>query len=295
MNLPDRYAAMAARAALYHGTANWGYAGIVLIVLWFGFMIMFTSLFNLWSMSPAVAVDPTLIDTFYEGSTPAAVGWSLATFGIYTWLLLMLMYGLHSLGIRALLGATGPACREFARVSLYLLPIYAITVLPSIFLPEAQQQYSLSQWLPLMLPLLPLLFVQISAEEFVFRGYLQSHLAALSNHPLVWIGIPSALFGLIHYDPLSPSYSAWAYVFWAGALGFVCADLTARSGTLGPALAVHFVNNIGAMFILAADDWLYGAALFVWPTNGEAWVPWIPYEALFLGTVWLAARLAIRR
>jgi hypothetical protein len=58
---------------------------------------------------------------------------------------------------------------------------------------------------------------------------------------------------------------------------------------------VHFVNNIGALVILAADDWLYGAALFVWPTYGLAWEPFIPYEALMLFTVWLTARLALRR
>jgi membrane protease YdiL (CAAX protease family) len=166
---------------------------------------------------------------------------------------------------------------------------------PSLLMPEAEQQFELSTWLLMLPAILPLLFVQISAEEFIFRGYLQSHLAALTANPIVWIGVPSFMFGLIHYSPDDTAYSAWIYVIWAIGLGLVCADLTARSGTLGPALAVHFVNNVGALVILAADDWLYGAALYVWPTNGEPWVPWIPFEALFLATIWLAARLALRR
>jgi hypothetical protein len=58
---------------------------------------------------------------------------------------------------------------------------------------------------------------------------------------------------------------------------------------------VHFVNNIGALVILAADDWLYGAALFVWPTYGLARELFIPYEALMLFTIWLTARHALRR
>jgi hypothetical protein len=58
---------------------------------------------------------------------------------------------------------------------------------------------------------------------------------------------------------------------------------------------VHFINNVGAMVILSADTWLYGAALFVWPMYGLAWEPWIPFEALMLITIWLCTRLAIRR
>lgn len=283
------------RAALYDGSANWIWVLFALGGLWFGFEIIFTFAISLWLAWPSVADNPALIDTFYEGSTPSAVRWTLATFMIYTALLLGLMRMMHRLGLRALIGATVPAVREFIRVSLFLLPLYAWLVVPSLFLPEAEQQFSLIRWLIMLPAVLPLLFVQISAEEFVFRGYLQSHLAALAKHPIIWMGVPSLLFGLIHYDPTSPSYSAWSYVAWATCLGLVCADLTARTGTLGAALAIHFINNLGAMVILAADDWLYGAALFVWPTFGEPWEPWIPFEALFLFTIWLAARLAVRR
>jgi membrane protease YdiL (CAAX protease family) len=286
---------MRTRAAHYAETANWAYAGIVLAALWFGFMIIFSGIYVVWAQSSWVADDPLLEDAFFLGSTPSAVRWTLATFAIYTAILLVMMRVLHSLGLRTLIGHVPTATGEFIKVSIYLSPLYGLLILPSLLLPEAELQYDLTTWLSLLPVMLPLLFVQISAEEFVFRGYLQSHFAALTSNPIIWMGLPSFLFGLIHFDPTGPAYSAWAYVIWATCLGLVCADLTARSGTLGPALAVHFINNIGALIILAADDWLYGAALYVWPTYGEPWVPWIPFEALFLFSVWLAARLALRR
>lgn len=291
--MPDRYAPMEGRAAPFDDTASWLFVCVTIAAIWYGFQIIFSGIYLAWANSPSVVSDTATVDAFFEGSTPTAVHWNLAAFAIYTAILAVLMRMLHGLGLFALIGAAWSAWREFWRVSVYLMPLYALLVVPSLFQPEAQQQFAVLDWLLLLPTLLPLLFVQISAEELVFRGYLQSHVAALAKHPAVWLGVPSVLFGLIHYDPTLPAYNAWSYVVWATALGLVCGDLTARSGTLGPAFAVHFINNAGAMFILAADDWLYGAALFVWPMFGEPWTPWIPFEALMLLTVWLAARLAI--
>jgi membrane protease YdiL (CAAX protease family) len=283
------------RAQAYANSANWVYVAVVIAALWFGFTITYSAIYFTWVQSPSIFANPQIVDSFHLGATPAAVCWTLATFAIYTALLLLMMRAIHGLGLRALIGPTRTAIREFIKVSFYLSPIYAFLAIPSFTLPEVERQFDTLMWMSLLPATLPLLFVQISAEEFVFRGYLQSHFAALASHPIIWMGIPSFLFGLIHYDPTSDTYSAWAYVVWASALGLVCADLTARSGTLGPALAVHFINNIGAILLVAADDWLFGAALYVWSTNGEPWVPWIPFDALFLFTIWLAARLALRR
>ncbi len=295
IGLTDRYALMRNRAEPYRGSANWAFILVVLGALWYGFNIIFTAAFSLWSQSPRVVTNPDVIDQFIAGSTPAAVRWSLAAFALYTIMLVFMIRAMHGIGLRAMIGKTSLALRQFGRISLYLSPFYLFLILPSIFSPEAYQQYGFATWIAMLPMMLPLLFIQISAEELVFRGYLQSHLAALVNSPIVWIGVPSLLFGLIHYDPYAPSYSAWSYVVWASVLGVVCADVTARSGTLGPAFAIHFVNNIGALLVLAADDWLYGAALFVWPMYGQAWEPWIPFEALVLLCVWLIARLALRR
>jgi len=283
------------RAALFSTSANWVVVLVVLAVLWFGFRIIFSAIITIWMQSPRIIEHPELVDNFFNASTPRGAGWSLATFLIYVGIILALSRAFHSINLRHLVGALSPAWHQFWRVSLYLFPIYAVMTVPFLFAPEPVQQYAFSAWL-LMLPIfLPLLFVQIGAEELIFRGYLQSHLAALSTHPLIWMCLPSLLFGLAHFDPYAPAYSAWSYVVWATCFGLICADLTARSGTLGPALAVHFVNNIAAVLFIASDDWLFGAALYVWPLYGGYWEPWIPYELLALITVWLASRLALRR
>lgn len=290
-----RYAPMRPRAARFAPTAKWASALFALAILWFGFQALFTAIYTVWAESPRITANSEAIDAFILGATPAAVGWSLAAFGLYTILLAIALRNLHHLRLTDLFGPRDAAWRQFKRVLLYLAPLFALLTIPSILDPTSFQNLSFGKWLILLPLMLPLLFIQISAEELVFRGYLQSTLAALAPSPIIWLGLPAILFGLIHYDPTAPTYSAWAYVAWAAALGLAAGDLTARSGTLGPALALHFINNIFAMLVLATDDWLFGAALFIWPTNGLPWEPWLPYEALVLLILWLACRIAIKR
>lgn len=283
------------RAAAFAPTASWLWVIVTPAVLWFGFIAIFGLAFTIWADSIGVETAIARIDAFTQGSTPAAVRWTLASFAIYIALLWLVLRVVHKLRLAALLGPVRVAAWQFGRVSLYLAPFYAVSLGVTLMTPEIQAQASLGSWLWLLPGTLALIFVQIGAEELVFRGYLQSHLAALVSHRVIYIGVPSILFGLIHYDGTSPPDAAWAYVVWASAFGLVCADLTARSGTLGPALALHLVNNTAAILILATDNWLYGAALYVWPMNGEPWQPWWPYEGLVLLILWLIARLAVRR
>ncbi|WP_338153259.1 CPBP family intramembrane glutamic endopeptidase [Pseudophaeobacter leonis] len=56
-------------------------------------------------------------------------------------------------------------------------------------------------WLGLLPLSLLAVLVQVSAEEVVFRGYLQQALAARFKSPVIWLVAPSALFGLAHYMP----------------------------------------------------------------------------------------------
>lgn len=295
----DPYAPMRCRAALFGGQARWRYVVLALLVMWFGAQLAFEAALAfirfVLARGAGLETEHTLIGEYFRGSTPLGTQLQLATFVVFLVLLAGHMWVAHKTGLWRLAGALPLTAQQFGRVSLNLAPVYGLFLWWGLLDPATITQMEARVWLASLTLTLPLLFVQVSAEEFVFRGYLQSQIAALAHHPVIWIGAPSVLFGLIHYDPASPPYTAWAYVLWAICLGFVTADLTARSGTLGPALALHFVNNIFAVTLLATNDRLYGAALFIWPTDGEPWEPWLPFEALTLLIIWLTARLAIKR
>ena len=150
-----------------------------------------------------------------------------------------------------------------------------------------------------LLPLsLGVVFIQISAEEIFFRGYLQQQLAARFQSPLVWMVLPSVLFAMGHYQPAEAGENAVMIVVWAGVFGLLMADLTARSGTIGPALAVHFVNNVTALLITSLPDSLGGLALWHAPFGMEDTAElraWMPVDFALMIVSWLAARLALRR
>ena len=84
---------------------------------------------------------------------------------------------------------------------------------------------------------------------------------------------------------------------WAVMFGILMADLTARAGTLGPAIAVHFFNNVSAMVLVATPDQMSGLALYVLPfgvADEAQMAEWLPVDFAYMFVSWLAARFAIR-
>ena len=123
-------------------------------------------------------------------------------------------------------------------------------------------------------------------------------MSALTNDPRIWIGVPSALFALGHYAPAEAGANAVPLAIWAGLFGLAMADLTARSGTLGPAIAVHFVNNALAILFVSFKGDLSGLAWFTLPSAMDDVAPVraaLPVDLLMLIVTWLAARVALRR
>ena len=142
------------------------------------------------------------------------------------------------------------------------------------------------------------LLIQAGTEELLFRGYIQQALAARFSSPLVWMVLPSALFALGHYLPAEAGQNALPIALWSGIFGVLMADLTARAGTLGPAIAVHLVNNVSALLIVSLPDTLSGLSLFTVPysmSDAEALRGWLAIDFATMFVCWLAARLALRR
>lgn len=246
------------------------------------------------------AEHPEFLDQLLAGSTPLAMLVLLGSFGLISASVFVVVGSLHK---RAALGVMGPlslAIPQFVRVVgvLVVLGVVLAVLPPYGYDAPLVPNLTAGLWM-LLLPLsLVAVFVQISAEEILFRGYLQQQLGARFRSPLVWMVIPSALFALGHYQPGEAGENAVMIAVWAGVFGLLMADLTARAGTIGPALAVHFVNNVTALVFTSLPDSLGGLALYHTPfgmADAEMLRAWLPVDFAVMFVSWLAARLALRR
>ena len=234
------------------------------------------------------------------GNTPASLLVLLYSFGL---VIVATFIAARSVQNRAPLGLIGPiglALAQFWKVFrlLFVLGI-ALVLLPPYDMGEALvRNLELGLWLKLLPLSLGAILVQTSSEEILFRGYVQQTLAARFSSPLIWMVLPAVLFGMGHFVPDNAGGNAWLVAVWAALFGLLMADLTARAGTLGPAIAVHTINNISAILIVSVPDTLSGLSLATTPyplSNVEQMRGWLMFDLAFMIVSWLAARLAIRR
>jgi len=233
------------------------------------------------------------------GQTPAGVLTLLFSFVFMSLAVVMVTAQLHGRDPLTLLGPIPLMLRQFGAVVAVLIAVgIAIIVLPPWgFDDPLTAGLSPLTWV-LLLPLaLVAVLVQTSAEEILFRGYIQQQLAARFRSPLIWMVAPALLFGLLHYRPETGA-NGGLIMLWAVGFALAAADLTARAGTLGPAIAMHFLSNASALLFLSADGTLSGMALFrlqIDMADPVALRPYLLIDATMILVGWLAARLAIRR
>lgn len=230
------------------------------------------------------------------GATPLAL--LALLFGFIFWIVAMavVLPMVHQRELRPVLGPR--VWPHFRAVLLGLLVLYvALIVLPPWdMLAQSEPNLPLSKWLALLPLSLLCILIQVTAEELIFRGYLQQQLAARVSSPVVWMGVPSALFALAHYDGAMGG-NAWLIVIWAGMFGLLMADLTARSGSLGPAIAVHLINNCFAILLISPPDSLAGLSLYTYTfslADEDAVLALLPVDFALMLVSWLTARLALR-
>ena len=203
---------------------------------------------------------------------------------------------LHHRSPTTLLGGLRPAFDQFCQSIRGFIPYLIIVILLVFSSQDMQPHLAIGTWLTLLPITLVLLMVQVGAEELVFRGYLQSQLAAINAPTFVWILLPSVAFGLLHYDPTTTGDLAPWIVLWAIFFGVAAADLTARYGTLGPAIAMHFVNNFAAITLMGVKDNLGGLNLYVYPfsiSNTSKFTEMLLLETFALGLAYLSIRWAM--
>lgn len=266
-------------------------------------------------------LSPDIASAIFPG-TPLWMDWGtpeppsttllqLASFAIAAFALAMLVKGVHGRYPSTLFGVPGGIKVTLVKVTLFCIAARIVIDLFTVLGPLAETAlaYPVPTWLLLMVPGVAAVFIQVTTEELLYRGYLQQQLAARFRSPIVWMVLPSVYFGAAHYYNGFGPADGLTYAIWATALGLACADLTARTGNIGAAVGLHLANNIFPQLIYAVEGYPgSGLALFLWAYDDPFAYDWDwPYfwtfESLFglvfsltmLLILWLAARLAIRR
>ncbi len=111
------------------------------------------------------------------------------------------------------------------------------------------------------------------------------------------MGIPAIIFAIGHYAAVMYGDNAAMVAVWAGLFGLLAADLTARTGSLGPAMGLHFMNNALVILFVSMDGPMSGLSLYVLPfsaQDAEEVAKVMPLDFVALGVSWLAARVAVR-
>lgn len=229
-----------------------------------------------------------------RGTSPAGV---VALLFSYVAVVVGLGISLRLFMRRGLRSVMGRPARDFLRVALPLTGLWVVLV-PLSWSDEAvQANLGFGPWLGWLPFALVGLLIQTGAEELIFRGYLQQHLAARFRSRWVWMVIPSVLFGLSHYSSAQYGALAWVVVLWTGVFGLAAADLTARTGNLGAAVGLHFANNAAALLLVGMAGNLDGLALYTVAVDTAALPPGLMFlvtDGLTLLIGWLAARLILR-
>jgi len=223
---------------------------------------------------------------------------TLVVLGTYGFLIIgaaAVVIRLHGRPALSLIGSRWLTVVHFLRTLKALVPLYVVlwllpdnvTLMPGI---------PIERWLLLLPVSLVAVLIQSSAEEILFRGYLQQQLAARFRSPLVWMGIPALLFAWGHYSAAEAGGNAMYAAIWAGFFALAAADLTARTGTLGAAIALHFINNVSAIVVVALPGALSGLAFYIYPFDmaSSQVLPYFAIDLAVLGVSWLAARLVLR-
>ncbi|MGZ9808920.1 CPBP family intramembrane glutamic endopeptidase [Pseudoroseicyclus sp. H15] len=164
-------------------------------------------------------------------------------------------------------------------------------------------------WLAALPFILPAILIQTATEELIFRGYIQQELAVRSESRLVWMVLPSLVFGALHWGNGSSPTDSFLYAALITIFALLSADLTARTGSLGASIALHFAVNCQSILLFGEDGaGLQRAALAVLPAQDPALqgmaisdffsvfgILIIAFGALPFVIYWLAARVAVHR
>lgn len=260
-------------------------------ILWFGMDVAGRYFPELFGMDPlAVLVG--------NGTTPAQMFMILATFAAMG-LAAIVMCFWHWRGFASLLGPRQGFVRLFFIAIGVLLAVQVLYSLVSGFVYPVALVANLpvATWALHLLWALPLVFIQTTSEELVFRGYFQQQIAARFEGWFWWMVFPSFVFGLGHFNDTIDPVLAWMIVGATTLFGVIAADLTRITGSLAAAMGLHFANNVLALLVVGIPGELSGLALYHAPfTMDDTQIiqTYLVFDMALLVAIWAILRRVLR-
>ena len=297
----DKFAAFVEPASHTRGGLRLALALIVLMLFYAVFtaqiMALIAMIDVIWTGLDFSIAFTVLFTSLADPNTPQAMIVVLCTFFAMlgaVWLTTLIF---RRQGLRVLIGP-GAVLRSFGIATIVMLPIIVLGFALALLWGDARPNLSFGTWLLWMIPALPLLLIQVSSEELIFRGYLLQELAVRFKSRWVWFLIPSVIFGFLHYDPARMGSNALLIVAVTTFFGVIATDVTVRTGNLGAAIGLHFMNNLQAMMLLSLDGTLNGLSLYVTNTHvtDESAVRFMLLSSLgYLSVIYLIYIYVMRR
>ncbi|MGR3515307.1 MAG: lysostaphin resistance A-like protein [Paracoccaceae bacterium] len=202
----------------------------------------------------------------------------------------------HRRSLGSLIGRGARTLRDFVIAALLTWGLAAILMLIALpFSDPLVPNMPFAEWLTWLPLALLAILLQTGSEEVLFRGYLQSQLAARFQATWVWLFVPSLMFGALHYLPGETVGPGLVYVASTTLFGVIAADLTARTGSLGAAWGLHFANNCIAVLVVVYLGAASGLGLYSAGTIEEALMlsPLLVVDIALLVVLWLVIRRAV--
>lgn len=231
------------------------------------------------------------------GRTPLGVLAALGEFLPLTLALALALRLFHDRGWTTLLGPWPLTRGTFLWVAGALILLQLALAPLQTASPDVGRHLTLDRQWPWIAPALGLILLQAGTEEAIFRGYLLQQIAARYPSPWAWAVLPSALFAAWHIDPGSGALDLIWSTGTAFAFGLAAADITARTGTLGPAIGMHIATNVGSLLIVGLYgqmDGLAGWNLVLNPMRPWAGLPYMIIDLMGVLVAWLLTRLILR-
>ena len=247
--------------------------GIVLVVIgWLGWTIVMMAGFVLFKLAGGLGVKEALsaLSAFLETPSPASVIFQLATFiGVWPAIWAVREY-LHDQPFGTLFSPEGRMrWGDFGRGALLAAGFWVISMAVGLAVvgTPTRTDLPLSVWAMALAPLAVVVFLQASAEELIFRGYILQQLAARYRSPLIWAALPAFLFGLAHYSSGAELGIGWHYVAVTLLFGLAAAALVWRTGSIAAAMGLHTGMNLFSLSTVGLGEIIGGTQLFLYDAS----------------------------